>query len=293
MDKVEGLRNLVEIGATEVTKTAIRYESVRPKRLGIEAYALQKALEYGLAVPAVKSYGLNSKEQEYLILDKISGTNASETDIPLERVYELVGKQFAKIPLEYGTFGWIDPQSHEGSSSSWSNFMIQYITKYADRLRRRGEIDSNQTKRIISLVSQNVPNLKKSGLVHRDLKPLNIIVMNGVPFVLDWENVMLGDPLFDLGVLHSRFSNDERITKGFMYGLLGNACSTEQKRAITVYSLVNLVGSICFYNGKAPNSLFAQLDWTAEQLESPEVSILSDKNIRYPHPLPIYTRNEF
>lgn len=294
MNQIEGLRNMVKIGEESVTKTAVKFESVRPNRLAIERYAIETAHKYGLSVPKIISYGTNDMGQEFLVMEKIIGTNAASNELntPLEKVYQMIGEQFSQVPADFETFGWITGKNQEGGNLSWSDYITEYIVKYTSRLRDKGELDSSEATRIIDLVSKNIPELKKASLVHRDLKPLNLIVNKEKVTILDWENVMLGDPLFDLAVLSSRFPSDERLTKGFMIGLLDNACTKDQQRSVSVYGIVNLVGSICFYRGKAPRDIYNRLKDSLDNLDhSTPVAILSNKTITYPKPIPSYLRD--
>ncbi len=270
-EEIRGQRNLVQIGEDAVTKVAVGHEASRPKRLRVEAFALQKAFEYGLSVPKVTSYGINSDGDEYIVMQKVDGINAASANLetPLERVYQIAGEQFARIPAGHDTFGWISPEDLTGENRSWAGHISQHITKYAGRLRDAGELDSTEANNIISLVNKNVPDVQNASLVHRDLKPLNLIVKGENVAILDWENVMFGDPLYDLGVLTSKFPDDERIIRGFRMGLLNNRYDQDQRRVVTMYGLVDLVGAICFYRGKAPRELYTRLRDTIKQLESP------------------------
>lgn len=296
MATIEGQRNLIQIGIDTVTKTAVRFESVRPKRLRVESFAMSKAFEYGLYVPKVRQYGLNEQNQEFIVMDKLEGQSAADDNlrVPLERVYRLVGEQFSRVPADQTSFGWISPDSPVGTSPSWLEFLADYTQKYVGRLYDKHRIDKKTAEEIYKLVDTRTPLVSSASLIHRDLKPLNLLVGKRVG-ILDWENAMFGDPLFDLGVLFSRFPDDERMIKGFMRGLLGGLPNDDQKDAVTLYSLINLVGAICFYKDQVSPSLFQRLEDTIKEMNSPsgENRIFSSKRIHKPFPLPSYHRNQF
>ena len=295
METIEGARNVVKIDEGSVTKIGVGFEPARPFRLGIEVHALKTALESGLSVPKVYEYGRNDLGQEYIVMERIRGNNVSEVDLktPLDVIYNLVGKEMAKMPSDLTSFGWLDPKTLKGESSSWSDFISQHITKYATRLGNNGELDKDMVAKIIQLVEKNTPNIQAASMIHRDLKPLNLMVNNEKVTILDWENVLLGDPLYDLGVLVSRFPDDERLIKGFMIGLIDNVLDKDQNRTVSVYSLVNLVGGLCFYRGKAPRAYYNRVAETVRALESKKVkSTLSSRTIKTPNPLPSYTSRD-
>lgn len=296
MATIKEQRNLVRVDSGTVTKIAVGFETARPKRLEIEAYAMSKAYEYGLDVPKVREYGTNDAGQEYLIMEKIEGVSVASPELPtpLENVYINLGGRFSIIPPEHNTFGWITSGSHTGNHPTWPSFLIEHVQKYASGLRNRGSIDSPTTDQIVMLVENQTPNISRASLVHRDLKPLNLMLNNsGAVCVLDWECSMLGDPLFDAGVLHSRLYRDERLHKGFTRGILGKIPNKDQCRTVSIYSLVNLVDTLFAYREKASRELFTNLNETVKNLSSrsPNFFALQFPEIRTPKPLPSYLKN--
>lgn len=287
-------RNSIQFNANTVTKIGIVRETARPKRLEIEAFAMSKAYEYGIDVPRVRQYGINEDGKEFIEMDRIEGINVASPDLatPLEEVYLSLGKIFSIIPPEFDTFGWIIPGSHLGTHDKWPSFLASHVEKYAAGLRNRGSIEPSTTDHIVRIVEKQTPNIARASLIHRDLKPLNIMVSKrgDTVYVLDWECSMLGDPLFDAGVLHSRFNDDERLHKGFTRGLVGGIPDNDQSRTASIYSLVNLVDTLFAYREKASRQLYTNLDETVRNLDSrsPNFFSLQSLEIRAPEPLPSY-----
>jgi len=80
-------------------------------------------------------------------------------------------------------------------------------------------------------------------LLNRDIKPSNIIKGEDESvWILDWENAILGDPLYDLALFGARYGHGtlwKRLKEG--YGLN----SSSPKYAL--YEIIGLIGIIDFY----------------------------------------------
>lgn len=287
-------RNIVKIDDNDVTKIANVFETARPKRLEIEAYCMSTALRYGLAVPRVRDYGVNAEGKEYLVMERIHGTSVADPglSLPLERVYYRLGESLAPVPAEYETFGWIVPGSHLGIQSSWPDFLTGHVERYAKGLQDRGKIDATKAKEIVEIVGKQTPVISRASLVHRDLKPLNLMIEKESErlVILDWECAMIGDPLYDVGVLQSRYYRDERLSKGLLQGMVGGRPSREHCRTTSVYTLVNLVDTLFAYRERAGLAYWENLDSMIRNLNgpSPDFFAMQDIQIRKPYPEPSY-----
>ena len=292
---VKEQRNIVIIGIDDVTKIANVFETARPKRLGVEAYSMEKASSYGLPVPAVREYGIDQGGKEYLVMEKIEGKSVADPSLttPLESVYRRLGEVIRRTPQEYRTFGWIVPGTFQGISNSWNEFMSKHIETYASGLQRRGKLDNSEVRQIVETVSRQVPDITRAGLIHRDLKPLNLMLehKSNRLVILDWECAMIGDPLYDIGVLQSRYCEDDRLYKGLLHGMTGGIPDSDQCRRTSVYGLVNLIDTLFAYKERTTRSHWQKLSDLVHTLNSssPDFYPMQTRKIKIPKPIPSYT----
>jgi len=248
MKKIIGKRNIVEINSEYVLKIGEKFESVRPKRLFIEGFAMKKLEKYGLAVPKVLDYGHLIDGREYLKTELINGKVVTSKNLPISlfNIYKDIGSQFRKIPLEFKSFGWINPETLEGEFSTWKEYLCDFVQKYGLRLCKLNLLEKNDIDIILKQV-EILPNLMSAGLIHRDLKPENIIFNpeNKKIYILDWENVILGDPIFDIAILKTNHKN-ENIYRGFIKGFLNRPLNNIEKKSINLYSIIAAIGILNF-----------------------------------------------
>ena len=86
-------------------------------------------------------------------------------------------------------------------------------------------------------------SLPSSCLINRDIKPSNVIKdNNGKVWIIDWENAILGDPLYDLAVFGVKYGHGilwENLVLG--YG------SDVSSLKYALYEIIALIGMINFY----------------------------------------------
>jgi Ser/Thr protein kinase RdoA (MazF antagonist) len=209
----------------------------------VEAWALKTAQAHGLNVPTVVEHTKDADGHEVLRISRINGRSL-RTCVSQEscEAFTSVGRQLSRLRGAGKGFGWIDPTTLEGTSSSWPAFLTNYAQTYGsrlvrERLIRRAELDS-----LLRLVASQTPDIGQSDIIHRDIKPANLLLdLEGKTWILDWENVMFGDGLYDLALFGMRFGHGhhwQHLVGG--YGLNGQS-STHR-----LYEQVALVGMIDF-----------------------------------------------
>lgn len=268
-----GIRNVVEIYSDHVLKIGEKSESARPRRLFVEKFALERLRKYGLAVPKILSYGALVDGREYTKLELIKGERGSSRKLQrnLFNIYKNVGAQFRKMPMGFKKFGWINPQTLNGEFSSWDSYLASFVKKYGMQLYKRGLLNKSGMTILLKCIENLRGKVKRACFVHRDLKPNNLIVNSRVKkvYVTDWENVILGDPLFDLAVLEANFKNP-KILKGFVAGILNRQLSKKEKERISLYLIIAKIGIIDFnLKNKLPLHTAKDLNKQIQRLGSP------------------------
>ncbi|MBA4320441.1 MAG: hypothetical protein C0412_18745 [Flavobacterium sp.] len=249
MKTIIGKRNIIEINSEYVLKIGEKAESVRPKRLLIERFVMKKLEKYGMAVPKVLNYGTFVDDREYMKIKLVKGEGASSKDlsIDLSDIYKNVGNQLRKAPLEFKRFGWINPVTLDGEFATWNEYLYDFVQRYGLRLYRRGILKKSQIAIILKYIKKLPDNFKMAGFVHRDLKPQNLIFSprDKRVYILDWENVILGDPLLDLAILKTNFENP-KIYRGFIRGFLNRPLNNVERKSVDLYSVIAIIGTLNF-----------------------------------------------
>lgn len=236
-----GRLNSIRINSA-VTKTCIVYEKIRPEKLRVEKWAIEEAASQGVRVPEIESYHRDHRNREVLVMERIMGaTLTSRVSTMSCQAFHDIGRQLGNLPRKYPRFGWIDSQTMMGTYSSWAGFLTDYTTYYGRQLETKGLLDDDRLAVILrSIENESSLDQPKSALVHRDLKPGNIIVNESGPYLIDWENVVLGDPEFDLAIYVARFG------QGSHWNNLLAGFGEINKQLNPLYQIIALIGLIDF-----------------------------------------------
>ncbi|MDP2926749.1 MAG: aminoglycoside phosphotransferase family protein [bacterium] len=189
-----------------VKKIGVVREEIRPARLEIEAWALSVAHKSGLNVPQVFDYYRDLDGREVLVLERIHGMPFSLGSLKGETVcMRDVGEQMKLLRNVSCGYGWVDPPSFVGRYRTWKSFLVSYTDFYGKRLLENGIFERDTLRDLLEAIERCPFSLEQPYLVHRDLKPGNLVKDDsGKIWIIDWENAMLGDPLYDIAIFGVR-----------------------------------------------------------------------------------------
>jgi len=231
-----------------VRKIGVVQEEVRPCRLKVEAWALSQARLRGINVPHVFDYYRDPNGREVLVLERIHGKHLlrSISQENTEHMFR-AGTQIAllsKAPLDCG-WGWINPVSMTGISERWQSFLLFYVQTYYRRFIEENIIEEAHLQKVYRVIDSIDLNVLEPYLVHRDIKPSNIILKNdGTVWIVDWENAILGDSLFDLAIFGIRYGHGV-LWKSFARGYGVDSLPLKY----LLYEIIGLIGLIDFCRG--------------------------------------------
>lgn len=206
-ERVGRLNTTTPINETTIRKVATVIEPERPIRLGIEAWALSVAKSQGLDVPTVYEYTCDENGRETLEMEMIPGVALEHVPDYKTRAKAMheVGKQLGMLVGASPSFGWVHLETHEGSHTSWRQFLVDYVDRFASILARTGLMTFEHVQKVRRMTEELEEMPEKASLVHRDIKPGNLILRpdNRVA-IIDWENTILGDSTYDVALYEIR-----------------------------------------------------------------------------------------
>lgn len=244
MKKRIGRLNITQfLDLTRVYKIAIVKEEKRPYRLMIEKWAIEQAKILGANTPEVLSYSTDQKRREILTLKRINGQNIRHLslDEKCECLYS-VSHQMKSLKSPIKGFGWINLNSQCGTSRDWKSFLYSYAEIYGNNIVKEKVISGADLSLILGLLSNAPIDIQAPFLVNRDIKPSNIIRdTEGKTWIIDWENAILGDPLYDLAIFGGNYGHGR-----LWESLLGGYGLVLSPLKYYVYQAVALFGTIDF-----------------------------------------------
>lgn len=224
-----------------VVKKAVRQENHRRFRLRREKWALEIAKARGVNVPEVIDYYLEGGI-EVLITKAIDGMELTfyskkENVVAMQNV----GQQMLKLSSVSRGFGWPHPEKLEGEFDTWPSFLLHFVNLYGRSISRQGMTLESNVDKVIKLIKTINPQLKNPHLIHRDLKLSNILQSSGRNWIIDWENALLGDHLFDLASYAVNCGHDS-----LWQGLIESMDADVETNKYKLYEAIILIGLIDF-----------------------------------------------
>jgi len=226
-----------------IRKISSLEEQSRPKRLLREAIVLEMARSRGVLVPELLAYGRDSIDREYLETKMISGsTLVSMADRVQKEVFATIGGQLLRLRACFAGYGWLNGETKKGEYQSWRQFLIDFYERYSARIVAHDLSKVLEHCHMRDLIQESVSEPPEPYIIHRDIKPRNVIKDNsGFIWILDWENALLGDPLFDVAQFAANFGHGEQwrsVVSG--YGL------NIRTRTYALYEVIALIGVVAF-----------------------------------------------
>jgi len=243
----QGRLNRIVVDSEKATKIAFVSENSRQKRLNRERWALETARLYGVLVPLVIDYyvdKIDEEEREILILRTIQceALNFEKIDLNIQTM-RMVGRQLSFLgPINNVGFGWPHPEYLKGEFETWQLFLCFFVKKYGKRLIRNKIISKRMLGDFLKVVMEFEFETHQAFLIHRDIKLSNILQTQEGPYIIDWENALLGDSLFDLAQYGANYNRDE-----LWYGLADGFGFSGINTKYIIYEAIALIGVIDFH----------------------------------------------
>jgi len=204
----KGRLNEVRFSTTDALhKIATVKESRRPSRLKVESWALSTARECGVNVPKVLDYFVNPEGQEVLVIERVPRCVPLTRCSPREQAKHIfdVGRQMTLLNQSASGYGWINAVTFRGCYETWKEFLLSYVDTFGLRLSAAQIIDQKSVAKVTAIIKGTDLPLNPPYLLHRDLKPTNLLIdEKSKMWIVDWENTILGDPLYDLAIVGAR-----------------------------------------------------------------------------------------
>lgn len=237
-----GRLNTVESALSTITKTCVVSETSRPHKLLVEKWALEEAYRQGINVPKVINYARDYEGKEVLVLERIPGRplgfKPSRENV---EAFKQIGHMLSRRTCRFKSFGWINPKTMRGVYPSWKDFLCSFSERYGKQLLECCVLDSQGLDLFIRQLENNTSlDLERSAIVHRDIKPQNIVWGERGAYLIDWENVILGDPNYDLAIYLVRFGNNEGGQ------VLISSVQDMNEELMSLYQISALIGLIDF-----------------------------------------------
>lgn len=241
---------------TEITeaglfiKKTIVPDETRIQRLKREQWALLVARSRGVNVPTVIDYYIDPEQREVLVLKKINAKELTFYPNKFRReAMSIIGSQMLKLNSVSTKFGWPHPDVMEGEYNNWGDFLYSFTKIYGERIVNQGVISKETLFDLLRAIKMFDFQIKSASLIHRDIKLGNILCTHdSQTWIVDWENALLGDALFDIATYGANYGRDylwEALAEGLK--------SPVNSQCYRLYEVIALIGTIDFYKKQGLN----------------------------------------
>ena len=161
--------------------------------------------------------------QEFVEGDALSARDAD--DNAMAPALALLAATLRRVHAIRGNrFGFVDvsaPAETRGVHESWWAYLVTRLDAHVSGLRDAGLVSAQEAERIASLFDAPSPALEavQPRLLHGDPGNHNVLLREGQVVLVDWEDALLGDPLFDLAFWAT--FHPERRWPGFFEAYFG------------------------------------------------------------------------
>lgn len=136
----------------------------------------------------------NANYQFINFQDNIPENHLNQLTETLKKLYKFKVNKFGMVSSEV-------TGKPIGSHGRWESYLLLNLGIHLDYLFESGLISSNENHDIFSKIlghCYNYPFTEMGSLLHGDLGPQNIKFYNDQLYLIDWDDAISGDPLYDL-----------------------------------------------------------------------------------------------
>lgn len=210
-ETIDDLQNMIE--GEESQAFSFRYEDnkyvirINPSIDGFkkDEYAYKHFTSASVPIPKVIMVGQIDSNHAFCISEMAEGITFQDADEvtisrllqPVTEVWQAISRTDLATTSGYGDFG----SNGRGQFASWREYLLSILDdKKYNWSKLISLMDVDLVKQMSDEFARLVPECpEERNLVHGDFGSNNLLVSNNaVTSVLDWENALYGDPLFDI-----------------------------------------------------------------------------------------------
>lgn len=166
----------------------------------IEAQVIDRVLEQGIPAIPVASH---QDTHTYQVMRRARGTAVADLPIEERRVAWLqLAAELRKLHTIGGTGAGLIVKTEPltGAYSTWELYVKHYIVEHGLYCLEHGLLDEQTVKAVFApfITWQQEPFVTTGSLLHGDLNDYNVFWDGKRLEIIDWEDALIGDPIFDL-----------------------------------------------------------------------------------------------
>lgn len=237
---------------TPKKELVFRFPRRRKHNLNIQAWVTKEWLKRSIPVPRIFCAGRN-----YIVEEKIDGTDMGHTTLTLrqrQKIMYQVGKTLYKMHTvktrKYGQFVRLGI----GKEKTWKAFILKRFKRNLFILKKCRYLPRIKIQRIKKTYQryESVLNYYDPRLLHFDATDVNILVKDRqFKALIDYGDAASGDPLYELGMIHTYFKD-----KTIPYLLKGYGKTDFQK--VLFYAFLHSLFLSCLFLTEIKNTKLAK-----------------------------------